>query len=47
MRKLDRNKELVEFVKKNPGLALREISEVFKISRQRVWEILKKSKEVR
>ena len=40
MRKLKRNKELRQCAQRNPDWSLKEIAQVFGISRQRVWQIL-------
>lgn len=41
-RKTQRNKQLIYYRDKNPGLSLREIGEIFNISSVRVWQILKR-----
>jgi len=41
MRKLRRNEMLVEYRQAHPEASLSEIGQLFNISHQRVWEILK------
>lgn len=41
LRKIKRNKALVDYRMNHPEASLLEIGEVFGISAQRVWEILK------
>ena len=41
MRKDKRNNLIVEYRHSHPDLSLQEIADVFSISRQRVWAILK------
>ena len=41
LRKLDRNRLLIEYYQAHRNLSLREIGAVFNISAQRVWEIIK------
>ncbi len=41
---LDRNQQILKCKQQNPHLSLQEIAEFFGISRQRVWQILKKYK---
>jgi len=41
MRKLKRNQMLVEYHKAHPEASLSEIGQLFNISSQRVWELLK------
>jgi len=41
LRKTNRNKALLEYRKTHPEASLAEIGEVFGISAQRVWELLK------
>lgn len=42
LRKIKRNKELVEYAHRNPELSLKEIGEIYGISESRVCRILKK-----
>lgn len=44
LRKLERNKKIIKYRRDNPDLSLREIGEVFGISRVRVFQILQKGK---
>jgi DNA-directed RNA polymerase specialized sigma subunit len=44
LRKLNRNRELVEYAKAHPELAMREIGELYNISESRVSRILKRAK---
>jgi len=39
----ERNKELIAYKKRNPGLSLEEIGEKFGITKQRVSQILNKN----
>lgn len=39
-RKLKRNQLLLEYYVAHPGLSLREIGELFRVSPQRVWELV-------
>jgi len=41
MRKLERNSLLINYRKRHPEANLSQIGEIFGISKQRVWEILK------
>ncbi len=45
MRKLERNRLLVEYYQAHPEATLREIGKVFNISPQRVCQILKGNKK--
>ena len=45
LRKRSRNEAVIKYRKDNPDISFREIAEVFKISRQRVFQIVKKIKE--
>jgi len=45
MRKVERNRLLVEYRQDHPDASLSEIGEVFNISYQRVWEILKQEEK--
>lgn len=47
MRKLERNRLLVEYYRTHPEASLREIGGVFNISAQRVWEIVKQDENKR
>ena len=47
LRKLNRNKALIEYRRSHPEASLAEIAEVFGISTQRVWEILKNEEKNR
>lgn len=40
MRKLERNRMLLEYREKHPDLSLREIGRLFNITPQRVWGII-------
>jgi len=40
--KVERNKAVIDFAKNHPDYALAEIAQVFNISRQRVFQILKR-----
>ena len=42
MRKLERNRHLVEYRNLHPDASLKELGQVFNISPQRVWELLQK-----
>ena len=44
MRKLERNRLLVEYREKHPEASWAEIGELFKISGQRAWEIYNNKK---
>ncbi len=41
LRKLDRNKELIDYCRRNPGASLEEVGAVFNISASRVCRIKK------
>ena len=41
LRKLKRNRMLVEYCQAHPEASLSEIGQLFNISHQRVWELLK------
>jgi len=43
LRKLERNKALVEYATAHPELSLKEIGKIFGISAVRVWAILRKA----
>lgn len=45
LRKIKRNRALVDYRKNYPEASLLEIGEVFGISAQRVWEILKNEEQ--
>lgn len=45
LRKLKRNRLLVEYHQAHPEASLSEIGQVFNISYQRVWEILKQEEK--
>ena len=45
LRKLERNRLLVEYYQSHPEASLREIGELFNISPQRVWELVKAHEE--
>jgi len=45
MRKLERNRLLLQYVREHPDLSQGEIGKVFNISRQRVCEILQNDKK--
>jgi len=47
LRKLKRNKALIDYRNNHPELSLSEIGEVFGISAQRVWEILRNEEKNR
>jgi len=40
LRKMERNRLLMEYYETHPDVSLREIGEVFGISSQRVWELI-------
>lgn len=40
-RKLKRNKLLLEYYVAHPELSLREIGEIFEVSAQRVWQLVR------
>ena len=42
VRKINRNKMIIQFREDNPELSLKEIAESFNVSRQRVFQILKR-----
>ena len=44
MRKLERNKMLVEYAEAHPELSLKEVGVPFSISESRVWRILHSNK---
>jgi len=44
MRKLERNRLLVEYRERNPEASWAEIGEVFNVSPQRAWEIYNNDK---
>jgi predicted DNA-binding protein YlxM (UPF0122 family) len=45
LRKLERNKLLYEYYLAHPDYSLQEIGDTFKISKQRVWEIIQNMKK--
>ena len=45
MRKVDRNKMIVEYRYSHPDSSLQELATLFNVSRQRVWAILKAHEE--
>lgn len=44
-RKLKRNQLLLEYYAAHPDLGLREIGEVFEISPQRVWQLVREEEK--
>lgn len=47
LRKLERNRQVAEYARAHPDLALREIGEVFSLSPARIHQILKKQETQR
>ena len=45
LRKLDRNKELIDYCRRNPGASLEEVGAVFNISVSRVCRIKKQGEQ--
>ena len=45
LRKIERNRMLLEYAGSHPELSLKEIGRVFNISESRVWRILIKGKK--
>lgn len=46
LRKIRRNKEVVLYAGMNPDLSLAEIAKKFKVSRQRIFSIIKRWREL-
>uniref|UniRef100_A0A6M3LNK7 Uncharacterized protein n=1 Tax=viral metagenome TaxID=1070528 RepID=A0A6M3LNK7_9ZZZZ len=46
-RKIDRNKSLLKYHREHPEMKLAKIARIFGLSRQRVWQIVNPSSEVK